>query len=174
MQTEAQLDLIDINSDQITRPEQPVPEMIKKIITNIIRQIMMEGIKLQAVDKQSELIRLPSNSLIAKLHALAEKSGGNREAFVEDIEKLHELATGQMRRCVSRDHNLREYLLEHDPVESFFQQPMDKGLIELCQEIDYKPKADSELKQDLIAAFYATFFSMMRKRKIAEEKHDAG
>ncbi len=239
LQTGAQPDLIDVDTNQVTKPGQPIPAMTGRIIKNIIRQIMQEGIKLYAVNKQAEFVRLPSNSLIAKLHALAEKSDGNREAFAENINRLQKLAANRIRHCVSRDHNLLEYLLAfkldenaianierkgfdrnkiesikkiavnkefvllenlrefvklgkeekfndsevrtvlghvnflHDPVGWFFNQPMDKGLKELSQEIDYRPEADSELKQDLIAAFYATFFSVMRKRKIAEEKHGA-
>ena len=240
-QTEPELDFFEAATKEIARPNEPIPSTTKEIIKKIIQQQIQQKLKLHAINVQDDFIkkRLPSNSLIGKLHALAKNANSRRQEFVAEINQLRPIATNQMRRCVARDYNLLEYLAafqldensldqikvnklpehkieaiekhglnkefalledlrehiklsrndkfinsevekilkivrwQHNPIDWFFRQPLSKDLEKLCDEISYQPESDDEFKQNLSHIYYCTFFSAMRKRKIAEEKSDA-
>jgi hypothetical protein len=201
--------------------------------------MLLESIKLEAVNQQNDFVCLPSNSLISRLYAMAEKSQGDRIVFLQEINKLRVIATNQLKRCASRDFNLLEFLsafiidestvekiiqdgfddnkikmiknkaiekefilieeleqyiglgkedkftesekklllgsvqLLYEPVEIFFRQDKAKDIYNLNKEIGCELNLDFELKKKLSYAYYTTFFSIMRKRKIAEEKRNA-
>ncbi len=171
-QTHADLSLMEEAKPPITKPDFSPPQTIQDIVKSIIEKLLIERIKLQAANKQTEFVRLPSNSLIARLYSLADKCEGNQDGLSAKIKEFRKIAADQMRHSLSRDHNLMEFLEKENPIEEFFRQLREKSIKKLCLEMEYLPESDDSLKQKLLHAYYTTFFSMMRKRKIAEEKHN--
>ncbi len=171
-QTHPNLSLMEEAKPPTTKPDFSPPQTVQDIVKSIIQKLLIERIKLQAANKQTEFVRLPSNSLIARLYSLADKFKGDQDKLRAEIKEFRKIAADQMLHCLSRDHNLAEFLEKENPVEEFLRQPREKNIKLLCQEIDYAPESDVILKQKLIHAYYTTFFSMMRKRKIAEEKQN--
>ncbi len=171
-QNHPDLSLMEEAKPPITKPDFSPPQTIQDVVKSIIQNLLIERIKLQAANKQTEFVRLPSNSLIARLYSLADKCEGNQDSLCAEIKEFRKIAADQMRHCLSRDHNLMEFLEKENPVEEFLRQPREKNIKLLCQEINYAPESDVILKHKLINAYYTTFFSMMRKRKITEEKQN--
>ncbi len=173
-QTQRQLDLTNATEKEAEReapkPDSPAPAMTKKIVKEIVQKIMRESIELEAANKQASFVRLPSNALIAKLHELA-RNAGARNDFVSELNKLRKLAADQLRNCVSREHNLLEFLAAFQvDLPRFFAQTRNADLKDVCKEIEYAPEVDDQLKRHLTKSFYTAFFAMMRERKIAEEE----
>jgi CRISPR-associated protein Csx10 len=227
------------NSNKPEEPKCSPPQTVREIVQFVIQDMLLESIKLEAVNQQNDFVCLPSNSLISRLYAMAEKSQGDRIVFLQEINKLRVIATNQLKRCASRDFNLLEFLsafiidestvekiiqdgfddnkikmiknkaiekefilieeleqyiglgkedkftesekklllgsvqLLYEPVEIFFRQDKAKDIYNLNKEIGCELNLDFELKKKLSYAYYTTFFSIMRKRKIAEEKRNA-
>ncbi len=170
LQRYGELSHMDEARPPVKKPDFPLPDTTQKIVKNIIEDSLIESIKLKAVEQQEEFLRLPSNSLISRLYAMADNSKGILATFIGEIKNFRKIADDQIQHCVSRNYNLKEFLISVNPVEDFLIQPRRKNLQRLIQEIDYDLNSDEALKNKLIHAYCATFFSMMRKRKIVEEK----
>lgn len=109
------------------KPVGKPPANIRRIITTIVQRIICERITTKAIDAQADFEHLPSNALIARLHALA-KTAGTRADFVFTLNKLRNIATKQLRQCLSRDCNLLEYLAAFRLSENCIKGLEESGL----------------------------------------------
>ena len=91
------------------KPPGDVPEEVRRIITAIVQRIIRERVALDAINQQGNFNYLPSNALIGRLQALAE-SAHERRDFVAELNNLRDIALRQLRRCISSDSSLLEYL----------------------------------------------------------------
>ena len=155
---------------ELPKPDGDIPDMAGRILKKVVQDAIIQKIELQAVNKQEEFDRLPSNTLIARLEAMAKHVRDHSE-FAENIKKLRGIASGQLERCVSRESILLELLCK-DAIDwqSFFRERENVQLKSLCEQIGYDPKQDEELRQQLLKSYLVTFFSSMRKRAIAERE----
>jgi hypothetical protein len=58
----------------LPKPDGNIPNIAGKILGKIVQDTITESIELQAISKQEESVRLPSNTLIAMLGAMAKNA----------------------------------------------------------------------------------------------------
>ena len=92
-------ELIESESDDFIIKEElsgPIPDKAEEILGAIIRDSIKKQVELEALNDQNEFERLPSNSLISRLQAIAKRS--EQKDFVESIKKLRKSARDQDRK----------------------------------------------------------------------------
>jgi CRISPR-associated protein Csx10 len=112
---------------EIEKPAGSPPEAVKKIVEKILKKEIRARLALAAINKMESFEHLPSNALIARLHAMA-KSAANRADFVVALNNLRDIAMKQLRQCVSRDYNLLEYLAAFRLSENSLKGLKENGL----------------------------------------------
>lgn len=114
-------------ADQETqKPAGEPPENVRRIIKTIVQKTIRERIATAAINEQENFEHLPSNALIARLHAMA-KAAEDRSDFVVKLNSLRDIAMKQLRQCVSRDCNLLEYLAAFRLSESGLKRLEESG-----------------------------------------------
>jgi CRISPR-associated protein Csx10 len=156
---------------ELINPSIAVSDTVKKMLHELCQKYMIQQVQLKALEDQQAFVDaasswdpLPSNSLIAKLGAMAESS--NSETFCQRIQDLRETAINQLKNCHNEKETLYEFLLKQ-PVEDCKQKPAEKQ----SARDDQRVLAKKQIKdiegfpdyESLHKTYWQTFFSMMRK-----------
>ncbi len=154
------------------KPKFPIPEIARESITEIVKDIIIEKIELEAINKQEEFDHLPSNSLIGRLISIS-NSLNSRDDFVRSIKNFRLIASDQLKYCLCTQSNLSEFLIADEDADqwiNFFRKPQNSEIKSLCDEIGFNPEKDKVFKHKAMSSYFNAFFSIMRKRANAERE----
>jgi len=170
LQTEKMLTQDESQDKQVEfpKPERTLPEQTKEILVKIIKNYITGQVQLKAFEEQEgfKTATLIPNSLAGKLQAMAKDKGKDKDDFPDSIEKLKKTAKNNLENCYNKDKTLFNFIKnKKDLVVSVMGFRRSDQVKNLCKEIDYDPAIDTEFEKKLYKLYFATFFSMMRKRK---------
>jgi CRISPR-associated protein Csx10 len=174
-QAEDKLFKKDLKTMRAQKPDGNIPQKTKDILKILIQNAVQKQVALDAMldvilFKSDKNNKLPSNSLIGRLHAMAGQL--DQLAFIDSVKNLRKSANEQLESCRSKERKqtLLDFLKSKKVSASdAFQKPNLVDLTTLCQEIGYSPEKDSGFEKVLHHAYFTTFFSMMRKATKARE-----
>jgi len=145
-----------------------VSDNIKTIIKKLSKDYLLKQIQHKALKDQQSFVKhsssndidlLPSNSLIAKLGAMAESS--TPDSFIKRIKMLRQAAINQLEAFHNNIVSLYDFLLKPHGLDKEHHKPVSQ----LCDEMAVE-KSDYFVDDETIhRVYWQTFFSMMRKHK---------
>ena len=174
LQTEGKLTQDELQDVQVEfpKPEYPLPKQTKEILVKIIKNYITGQVQLTAFEEQAgfKTAGLIPNSLAGKLQAMAKDKGKGKEkkkdGFADSIEQLKETAQNNLENCNNENKTLFNFIKDkNDLVKSIMNFGRSTQVKDLCKKIFYDPGTDTEFEEKLYKLYFATFFSMMRKRK---------
>jgi len=155
------------NSKKIpVKPDENVPENVKIIVKTIVREYIKKEIELKALNDQSKFVRLPSNSLISKLGAMAQKLSADK--FITAVQQLRNTAKNKLERCYNQQEKLSEFLIKPHIDNLDILKNKESRINRLCNDINYDPTKDITFYNQLNRIYLQVFFLALRKKKETE------
>jgi len=154
-------------SSQQKKPD-TVSDSVKDILQQLSQDYLLKQIQHKALKDQQAFVEhssskdndlLPSNSLIAKLGAMAASS--TPDSFINKIKLLRKAAVNQLEACHNNQERLYDFLLKKYDLDKEHRKPVQQ----LCDEIAVENAGFFVNDEQKHSVYWQTFFSMMRKHK---------
>lgn len=157
-----------------TKPATPVPDMVKKALSEILEDTIRKKVELDALAKAKEFDAfakdnrkpLPTKSLIGRLESMVKVM--DREQFVailNDRERLRKTAQDKLKQCRTGSETLHTFLTTHNIDQNHIKQVlMNNELSEIARITEQNPERDIALQIELYRLYFLTFFAAMRKK----------
>lgn len=156
-QKEAQLNEIKNKKENISKPTILITSTAKDIAFKVLDKHIKSQIELKAINKLNEFERPPSNSLIGRLESM---SNMNRQTFCESLDRLRKTAKDNLDKCRTKSQTLFDFIKSYD-ISNDLTNVLDRKTKQFLDEIKYDLESK---KNSLYKVYFATFFSMMRKK----------
>ena len=150
------------NKKDAVKPDNPVPEFVKTLVKNIVKEKLIEKTKRKALRDAHDFKNLPSKSLLGKLQFFSKDIDKFAEKFKHVQEK--DIAKSQL----TASHNNTQTLLSfiNNKLSSNFENILEGSEINLLNEVKLNKDIvanDKIYKMKLKAEYFITFFNFLRK-----------
>ena len=156
-------------NNQIEKPD-TVSDTVLIILQSLYKDHVLKEVQFKALEDQQKFVndssstqpfssKLPSNSLIAKLGAMAETL--SPEDFIKNVQNLRPIAKNKLENCHNKKYTLYDFLLK----PYIFVEEDKKLLNNLCSETSLDKDCFSIKSDELHRVYWQTFFSMMIKNR---------
>ncbi len=155
---------------EIDRPHGNPPPIVKEIFSIVARKSIEGEVEKEAFNRAKEFNKNRlSNSLLGRLELILKASASDKD-FKNKIEKLREIAKGQLKRCRNERLTLYDELMSESPdLENIFNN-LIKGLDQIANLAQFNFRKDKGFKNELYRLYWLTFFRRMRNLNKTEER----
>jgi CRISPR-associated protein Csx10 len=102
---------LDNTKEKLEKPDGPIPETMKQIFQEIIRDALLDIVKSKASTDANKFRNLPNNSLLGRLKLMADKA--DHSIFLSKVAQLREKAKNQLNNCYYVGSQGRESLFNY-------------------------------------------------------------
>jgi CRISPR-associated protein Csx10 len=144
-------------------PECPMPGLTKEIVETALKELFMKQVKLDALQKAQEFIKLPTRALLGRLEAMVATL--EKDQFVEVLEKkLRKTAREKLDQCRGKSETFLDFLKTYEVnLEDMLKKKEYASFQKLAEVIHFSPNHDATFVKETNRLYLTTLLAFMRK-----------